>query len=181
MEYENNDIEIGPARPGDERGIAAVHKETWIKTYPNPAAGFSKSDVLSMAKDFDSPESIESWKDKIFTNGENQNYVCAARDRDKVVAFCCAKKFENYNQLSAIYILPQYQGRGIGKRLFANVRGWLGREKKIIVTPVAYNLPAIGFYEKMGFAVIKGKSSAKKMPGGRTMPLIEMELMLSAI
>lgn len=178
MEYESNDISIGPAMPGDEKGIAAVHKETWIKTYPNTAAGILESDVLLLAKDFDSPESIGSWKDKICANGKNQKYVCVARDRGKVVAFCCGKKFSGYNQLSAIYILPGYQGRGIGKRLFADVYCWLGREKKIIVTPVAYNLPAIGFYKKIGFVVVKGKSSVKEMPGGKTMPLIEMELML---
>ena len=179
MKYENNDLTIGPAFPGDEEGIVAVHKQTWLEIYPNTAAGISRNDVLSVANNFDSADSIVVWKERISGNGAKQNYVCVAKDRGRVVAFCRGKKLKEHNQLSAIYILPEYRSQGIGKCLVADVFGWLGSDKKIIVTPVAYNLPAIEFYKKLGFAVVEGKSSFKELPGGKAMPLIEMELVSS--
>jgi ribosomal protein S18 acetylase RimI-like enzyme len=176
MENKANDIPVGPAVPGDGAMIAAVHKHTWRETYPNAAAGIAESDVISMTKNFDDPERIKEWEQKISANGQNDNYVSVAKDAGLVVAFCCGKKDTVNNRLSAIYILPAYQGRGIGRRLADNVFGWMGREKKIIVTPVEYNLPAIGFYKKLGFVVVEGKRSVKEMPSGKVMPLIEMEL-----
>jgi len=176
MENKNENIEVGPAVPGDEAGIAAVYKDTWLATYPNAAAGITKNDVLSMAKNFDSVESLKNWKEKISGSRSKQNYVCVAKVSGRIVAFCCGKKFEEYNQLSAIYIAPGYQRQGIGRQLIADVFEWLGKNKKIIVAPVAYNLPAIGFYKRIGFAVVEGKSSSRQLPSGKIMPLIEMEI-----
>lgn len=176
MKNNNDDIWIGPAIPGDGKGIAAVHKTTWLATYPNARAGITENDILSMAKFFDNAERVKEWEEKILANGRKGYFICVAKHDSRVVAFCGVQKFENHNQLMALYIAPGFQKRGIGKRLWCRVFEWMGPDKRIVVTPVVYNLPAIGFYEKIGFKKVSGKFSAKKMPTGKVLRMVEMEI-----
>lgn len=68
------------------------------------------------------------------------------RDRDKDAAATC--------ELYAIYILPECQGRGWGRALYERGLAWARGNGywEISVLVLEANLPARGFYRRMGFA-----------------------------
>jgi len=54
-------------------------------------------------------------------------------------------------QLEKIYVLRSWQGRGIGRRLVAEVSDWLlKREISSMLTFSEARLPAVGFFEHLG-------------------------------
>jgi GNAT superfamily N-acetyltransferase len=65
-------------------------------------------------------------------------------------------KFKDYSFcLNALYLLPAYQGQGIGRRIFDHIRQ-VCRERgisKFFNGCNVHNLPAQGFYYKMGGVV----------------------------
>ena len=68
-----------------------------------------------------------------------------------IVGFCFAKQDTTVGRIGSIYILPTFQGKGIGQELIAQAVAYLGREKPIALEVVVYNTGAIGFYKKLGF------------------------------
>ena len=86
---------------------------------------------------------------------------------------------ENNNQLRTIYVLPEFQGKGIGKMLWNEVKKFCDPTKDIIVQVVTYNQNTIEFYKKLGF-IDNGKrfSNDWRMKSGITMP--EMEMVIKA-
>lgn len=64
---------------------------------------------------------------------------------------CNGLKNKDYNELSAIYVLPKYQRLGLGYALWEEVKKFFSTEKNIIVHVASYNKKAINFYEKLGF------------------------------
>ena len=164
-------IIIEDAILGDEKGLAFVQKKTWLATYPNKKYKIFKKDIL--LKDFDSDKKLYKWKQTIKSNGKENSYVCVAKDGKKVVGFCLVSKKEKLKELNAIYILSKYQKMGIGKKLLNKAFNWLGNTKKVMLTAVAYNDNAIGFYEKYGF-VRTGKTGEKGLPNGKMIPEVQM-------
>lgn len=74
-----------------------------------------------------------------------------AKNDEKIVGVCRIIKENNFNKLEAIYVLPDFQGRGIGKMFWAEALKFWDNEKKIIVQVATYNTNAIRFYERLGF------------------------------
>jgi len=173
MDNKNNKIIITNPVKGDEKQIVLVHKETWLSTYPNEKYGISREDIL--LKDFDSDEKLNNWKKIIKNNGKNDVYLCVAKNKDKIIGFCQVSKGKKHNELKTIYILPEYQKMGVGKKLIEKGLEWLGKNKDIIVEVVEYNEKAIKFYEKYSF-VKTGVVSDCKFPNGKTMPEIQLIL-----
>jgi ribosomal protein S18 acetylase RimI-like enzyme len=141
-------IEISEARPEDAEGIAYVQRDAWLVTYPNEKLGITREDIEDRYANM--PERISKWESRIEEPMEGR-YMLIAKEGEKVVGFCIAKKAEEENNLSAIYINPEYQGRGIGGKLARAALGWLGEAKDISVFVADYNEQAIGFYERLGF------------------------------
>jgi len=167
------EIVITKAGVGDEVGIAFVRKETWLATYPNEKLGITKANILE--KDFESKEKLEEWAKTIKENGLKDRFVVCAKHNGKIVGFGAGGKEECCNELRALYLLPKWHRKGIGRRLVESVLQWLGKEKKIIVKVAEYNDNAIGFYKKFGFVENRNKSETKIMPSGKVIPEIEME------
>ncbi len=85
---------------------------------------------------------------------------------------------EDYNQLKTIYVLPEFQGKGIGKMLYEEVVKFSDPEKDTIVHVATYSKQAIEFYKKLGF-VDTGKRFSEerfKMKSGAIIPEMEMIL-----
>lgn len=98
-----------------------------------------------------------------------------AKDGDKVVGHCFVIKEETYNKLQVLYVLPDYQGLGVGSLLANKGMEWLGTERDIAIEVVSYNTEAIEFYKKLGFE-IKGNAhnEVTELPSGKIMPEILM-------
>lgn len=78
--------------------------------------------------------------------------------KDKIVGFVSFCEFgENDVLIVALGILPQYQGSGIGKALISTVEE-KARElskKRILVSTSNDNLPALAFYQLMGYQIFE--------------------------
>ena len=68
-----------------------------------------------------------------------------------MVSYSSAAKSDNANKITSVYLLPKFQGKGIGTMLLQQALDWLGNEKDVTLGVVPYNQSAIRFYEKSGF------------------------------
>lgn len=172
-------IQITDATAEDVEGIQTVFDETWLDTYPNEEAGITRADILEMRKGSFEPERLQKRREHFSTPHEDQKFV-VAKNGDKVVGLCSLLKEEDRNKLSTIYILPEYQGKGIGKRLWESVIPFLDKTKDTTVSVATYNKNAIAFYEKLGFVDTGKRFSDEKfrMKSGNLIP--EMELVIKA-
>ena len=134
----------------DVKGIQQVFYETWLETYPNKEAGVTIEDIEEKFKDRFSEKFIQKRTEAISNISKNQLFLIA-KDENAVIGLCKAEKRESVNDLSAIYILPNYQGKGVGMMFWKKVKKFFGNKKDIIVHVATYNSQAINFYKKLGF------------------------------
>ncbi len=167
------DIEITEATVNDVTGISEVQKETWLSTFPNEKYNITREDILS--EDFFSKNRIEKRKEIISDSKSNTKFWVAKSDA-KVIGYCCARKLDDHNKIRSIYILPAFQGKGIGQKLMSKMFEWLNPTKPTKLTVAVYSDKAIAFYEKLGF--VKGQRLAKNPEGpfitGKEVPEMEM-------
>lgn len=156
--------------------IQELFYKTWLDTYPNKEAGITKEDIKEHFKDRLSPETLERRRRGLLTESENQ-FFFVAKDGEKVVGICRLMKRENCNQLQAIYVLPEYQRKGVGHMLWEKTLTLIDPKKEYIVQVATYNERAINFYKKLGF-VDNGKRFAEekhRMPISKSL-IPEMEM-----
>ena len=165
-------IKISNAIPGDEPEIILLLKETWLATYPNKKYNITREDILK--KDWESKERLKRWEKTVAENGKNGNFNFVAKEGNKTVGFCQVVNEKDHNELKIIYVLPDYQGIGIGKMLANKTMTLLDPNKDTIIEVVEYNKNAIGFYERLGFVEFQ-KGKGHKVPNGKIMPTIKMK------
>lgn len=174
------EIKITNAIPEDAWGITNVLYKTWLATYQNEEFGITKEDIEESYKDSFTEENIDKLKNKISNIPENEKRI-VAKIGDMIVGVSTIIRNEDNNQLRTIYVLPEFQGKGIGKILWEEAKKFCDPMKDIIVQVATYNKNTIEFYKKLGF-VDKGKRFSdttwriKKM--GISIP--EMEMVIKA-
>lgn len=105
---------IRKANLNDAQGIAKVHVDSWRTTYKGIIPDVFLSN-LSYA------QRTDLWNKNI---AKEDNYVVIAENNeDQIIGFADAwKRADNLTKgsvdLTSIYLLEEYQGNGIGKRLF---------------------------------------------------------------
>jgi diamine N-acetyltransferase len=169
-----NTVNIEDSTPDDVLGIRDVQKITWLDTYPNSDLGVTEKDVESYF-DIDQAEekrTLENLK-KAYSDPNQHRWI--AKNGKKIVGFCAAFKGESAHRIAAIYILPLFQGEGLGKKLMKRALLWLGNKKDIYVNLASYNTKALKFYERFGFAKTgKNAVSTVTLPSGKILPEVEM-------
>ncbi len=172
-------ITITKAQIDDVREIQMVLYQVWLVTYPNEKAGITVEDIEERFKEKLTEDGIEKRKQNFLDNASQNEFFLVAREGDTMVGVCSVKIKEKYNQLQAIYVLPEHQGKGIGRMFWNEAMRLFDPEKRVIIQVAIYNKKAIGFYTKLGF-VDTGKRFANeqyKMPiSGAYIPEMEMEL-----
>jgi ribosomal protein S18 acetylase RimI-like enzyme len=175
-------VTIQKAKIEDVKEIQDVFYKTWLATYPNKKAGITIEDIEERFKNRFSEKNIRKRETQILDAPENKFFL-VAKDRDKVIGACIAVKEADINQLQAIYVLPEYQGRGVGQMFWTKIQEFFARDKRTIVQVADYNDKAIAFYQKLGF-VDTGKrftDEKHKMPvSGDCIPEMEMEIKVKA-
>jgi len=167
------DIKITAAEPRDIEGILDVQKVTWLATYVNKDYGITAEDIE--AKNFTDENKINQWRKRL-SGDTAYDYAWVAHQGGKVIAFCRAEKTDKINKIKALYVLPDYQSRGLGKEMINLAIAWLGDENDIQLDVAAYNAQAIRFYEKLDFkkAGETPEEDSVKLPSGKTLPEIRM-------
>lgn len=170
-------FEICIAKPEDAHAIRRVQKLTWLATYPSQEYGITPQDIES--KDFESHQKIEKMKKRIQDISSNSNTWVAKLENSEIIGFGVATytDSERPNQLNAMYVLPEYQGIGVGASLMRTMLDWLGNDKEISLGVVPYNKQAISFYQRLDFAKTGEHIEHEQptFPSGVDMPEIEMK------
>jgi ribosomal protein S18 acetylase RimI-like enzyme len=139
-------IEIRLARPDDAGPIADVHDQAWRYAYRGVIPG---PDLERMVQ----RRGPRWWKNAIDRKtrivvlsfgGVIAGYATYGRNRAATLPY--------QGEIFEIYIRPEYQGIGLGRRLFKAVRRDLaGHEvKSLLVWALADNENACGFYKRLG-------------------------------
>lgn len=171
---EGAEIKILDAASEDARGIREVQYEAWLATYPNDVIGITEDDVHARFKDSFEEKVKES--EQLIAKHEDEKKYVVAKDHGRVIGFALAKKHADRNQLQAIYILPAYQGKGVGKRLWEEARTVFDTAKDTIVEVASYNTTAIMFYKSLGFEETgtEFRDERLKMKSGIILPEIRL-------
>ncbi|MBP1970541.1 L-amino acid N-acyltransferase YncA [Virgibacillus natechei] len=139
-------MKIRKATQRDAPHIATVHVDSWRTTYK----GILPCEFL---KKLSYEQRTKLWE----SNVTEENVYVVENEDEEIVGFATGgkKKTENYDQfhgeLYAIYILEEYQGKGIGKMLMQPVIKELEQFgiNSIIVLVLEDN-PSKYFYEALG-------------------------------
>ncbi|HEX4799365.1 MAG TPA: GNAT family N-acetyltransferase [Candidatus Paceibacterota bacterium] len=149
-EFKKLNIKITHATADDALGIQKVFYTTWLVTYPNKKIGITTKDIEVLFKDYTSPTKIARYSQELTQTPPNEQFL-VAKVGDLVVGVCRTIIREKYNQLQAIYVLPEYQGKGVGTKLWDMAYTFFDTSKDTIVHVATYNIRAINFYRLLGF------------------------------
>ena len=135
-------ITIKPMETDEEiKGKAYVHWKYWQVTYPGLMSQ-AYLDAFTLEK---SEERAFQWRDNILI----------AKDGDRVVGFVGyghhGPEDPDTGEVFALYVLPEYQGTGVGQRLMDAALEKLSACPHLCLWAVKGNDRAIRFYEKNGF------------------------------
>jgi GNAT superfamily N-acetyltransferase len=170
-------IELVLPTPDDAEEIAALYATTWLATYPNSEYGITTADIESKNAERLSPERINRLREYITSVvDKSENFYLLAKDNSQIVGVCTATEYDEYVQLSSIYVLPTEQGKGIGGALMKACLQWANPDKPIKLHVVTYNQPAINFYERWGFKNTGKQFTEERftVASGNALPEIEM-------
>lgn len=139
-------MKIRKAVLADAKGIARVHVDSWIATYRNIVP-----DIYLDQLSYDAREQL--WNGNL----KADNNFVAENDEGEIIGFADGGKERTgkyaalQGELYSIYILPKYQGKGIGRSLVKRVVEHLKENgyHSMLIWVLEEN-HSRGFYEKMG-------------------------------
>ena len=153
MSAEPAPVSIRRALPADAPGIALVRVASWRTTY----RGMIPDAYLDGMKVEDS---TALWQ-RVLTAARNTTSVFVAEDESGVCGFAAGlmlaeRKFDIDAELTAIYLRPERQRAGLGRRLFGAV---LAAERThgatgLLTWVIAGNRGARTFYEGLGGEIL---------------------------
>lgn len=172
-------IVISKVRPEDYRGAIEVLYKAQLANYPNEELGITREDIeANFAGEF-TDEKVREGEGRWRTLPENPNelYLVAKKDQ-KILGRFIAIRGEDRNQLHDIYIDPEAQGQGLGKRFWTEALEFFDPAKDTVVMVLPYNEQAKSYYRSLGF-VETGRNphedEGTEMASGAVMPApIEM-------
>jgi ribosomal protein S18 acetylase RimI-like enzyme len=140
------DIDIRRAEPRDAAAIADVHHSAWRGAYSGIIPHGALNRMLSR-------RGTEWWENAIRRaasvlvieiGGELAGYATIGRNR--------AKELRQQGEIYELYLRPEYQGIGLGSRLFAAARARLIAHglKGLVVWALEDNTNALNFYAGAG-------------------------------
>ena len=155
-------IEVRRAKPSDASAIAATHDEAWRGAYQGIIPG-PELDKLINRRGADWWESAirKGSRISLLAFGNNiAGYANYGRNR--------ARSLYYDGEIYELYLRPEFQGVGFGRRLFSAARRDLAQSgmKSLVVWALSDNDPAVEFYKALG-----GKAVARSSErfGGRSL------------
>lgn len=150
------DAKIRQATPEDAHSVNEVLRDSWLNMFENIRLGVSRE---SLEKEFEVTEDAVANTRAFFESLSDKRNAWVVEENGKSIGFCRATIQEDgTGKINAIYLLPEAQGKGVGKRLMQTALDWLKDCKEIIIECVYNNEKAIGFYKSFGFEVVKDAS-----------------------
>lgn len=166
-----NGMRVRLTTTSDAEAVFNVQKITWLDVYPNEKYGVKYSDILE--KFADKEKITNKLKKKIESYGKNSCGWLVDLD-NKIVGFSTIYKDKEKDQISATYVLPEYQGQGFGKALLQKALEFLKDSKEVWLEVASYNEKAIAFYNKFNFHIVAGTEDKHELLKGKFIPTIKM-------
>ena len=132
------DLEIRQMQPEDYDRKGYVHWKSWQETY----AGLIDEAYLEKQSLEKCQAIVRRWPD---------NTLVAVLDGIVIGFGCFVQRDAGRGEISAIYILKEAQGKGIGRMLMDSLLMQLSGSNSIILWVLKGNDKAIHFYEHYGF------------------------------
>jgi ribosomal protein S18 acetylase RimI-like enzyme len=139
-------IEIRRAKPSDAVAIASTHDDAWRAAYQGLIPGVELDKLITRR----GPE----WWDSAIRKGSR---IALLAFGDKIAGYANygrnrARSLFYDGEVYEIYLRPEYQGLGFGRRLFTSARRDLAQSglKSLVVWALADNEPAVDFYRALG-------------------------------
>jgi len=154
MENDDN-ISIRIFEEKDANQVSHIIRETMMKSNVNDYP----MSILKPLHDYFTPSKVIILA--------KERYCLIAKVNDEIVGTGAIEG----DELKTIFVLPSYQGLGIGKRIIACLEEF-AISFKIKKINVPASISGIGFYEKVGY--IKGKTFISKHAGQQTWMTKEM-------
>ena len=139
-------IEIRRAKASDAAAIASAHDEAWRTTYRGVIPGPELEKLVQRRG--------AAWWDGAIRKGsrvsilqfgeEIAGYANYGRNR--------ARSLTYDGEIYELYLRPEYQGVGFGRRLFTSARRDLAQSgmKSLVLWALSDNEPAVEFYRALG-------------------------------
>ncbi len=170
-------IIVTPVGPDDALGVRQVFYKTWLDTYPNEELGITREMIEQKFKDYFSVDALRAYAEKLAHQPAGWNMFVAKMD--DVIAGV-SRTDTTLNKLSTLYVLPEYQRKGIGRLLWEQARQTLDPRQDILVDVATYNQNAIDFYQKLGFEDT-GRRFFDENPIAGDIRIPEMEMRIKAV
>ncbi len=154
-------------RTAGERDLQAVRAllvETWHHTYD---AIYGVERVSEITDDW---HSLEALRAKLIS--PNSEFL-VADDGKRIGGMAFATADGDAVMLHQLYVLPGYQGRGVGSMLLDEVEGCFPEAQRVRLEVEEANLKAVAFYFGQGFAKVGSTSNCGKANSGITAAILE--------
>jgi ribosomal protein S18 acetylase RimI-like enzyme len=139
-------IEIRRAKAADATAVADTHDEAWRNAYQGIIPGVELEKLVQRRG--------ADWWDSAIRKGSR---IAILAIGDKVAGYANygrnrARSLFYDGEIYELYLKPEYQGLGFGRRLFTSARRDLAQSglKSLVVWALSDNDPAVEFYRALG-------------------------------
>jgi ribosomal protein S18 acetylase RimI-like enzyme len=139
-------IEIRRAKPADALAVAETHDEAWRTAYRGIIPGAELEKLISRRG--------PAWWESAIRKGSR---VALLVFGDRIAGYANygrnrARSLTYDGEIYELYLRPEFQGLGFGRRLFTATRRDLGQSgfKSLVVWALSDNDPAVEFYRALG-------------------------------
>jgi ribosomal protein S18 acetylase RimI-like enzyme len=139
-------IEIRRARPADAAAVAETHDAAWRGAYQGIIPGNELDRLISRRG--------PSWWDSAIRKGSR---IALMQFGDNIAGYANygrnrARSLYYDAEIYELYLRPEFQGLGFGRRLFSSARKDMAQSglKSMVVWALSENEPAIEFYRALG-------------------------------
>jgi ribosomal protein S18 acetylase RimI-like enzyme len=149
-------IEIRRARPADAKSVATAHDDAWRNAYQGVIPGPELERLIARRG--------EAWWNGAIRKGSRISLLAFG---DTIAGYANygrnrARSLYYDGEVYELYLRPEFQGLGFGRRLFTAARRDLAHSgmKSVVVWALSDNEPAVEFYRALGGRAV-ARSSEK--------------------
>ena len=147
----------------DALPICRLREQVWLATYPNAAYGVTADELRAVYR-FCAPERVQTFRTLIkqkpviviepLTDAASRRSLKyrLGKQRPEPVAYAAVDRPSN--ELTMLYVLPQWQRQGIGDACMRWSIDNLDSTRPVVVHVVEYNTAALAFYGRHGFTIV---------------------------